>query len=70
MRVYMYMHIRVCIYTYSFFVTDDLLGQCQWDTNRRARRELSNALVKMISVLQMSKYGSSRFGMPQLQLQH
>ena len=33
-------------YIYHFFVKSNVFRQCQWDTSCRARRELSNAIVK------------------------
>ena len=45
-----------------FFVKSDVFRQCQLDTSCRSRRELSNAIVNSIFVLQVSRYGRFRFG--------
>ena len=44
--IYIYIYIYVYIYTCQFLVNYDVFRQCQWDASCRARRELSNALVK------------------------
>ena len=53
---------HVYIYMCHFFVKAVVLRQCQWDTSCRYRRELPNAIVKMIFVLQWSRYGCLGFG--------